>query len=93
MLKTYNDNDTTSGGTVYRSFCSNCGRSVLQTTTLLGEDLKIANDHPSPVYSAKEPNPTKLILKGGLFDEAPAPGKVFFDEKRPAWLSVTKAAL
>lgn len=77
---------------MYRSFCSNCGRLVPADDMLPWDELETTNCSSSPVYSAKEPNPTKLILKGGLFDEAPAPGREFFSEKRPAWLSVTKTA-
>ncbi|KAL5377479.1 hypothetical protein DPSP01_009817 [Paraphaeosphaeria sporulosa] len=70
-LKTYQDNDTKSGKTIHRTFCSNCGSPIYSST---GPDapkliLKggIFDEYPEPNFeNFPHERPKWLNLKAGL---------------------------
>ncbi|KAH7113781.1 Mss4-like protein [Dendryphion nanum] len=67
VLKSYLDNDTTSGNPIIRQFCGNCGSPIV---SLLGEDAPM------------------VFLKGGLFNQTPAPIMEVFKQDKVDWVKI-----
>ncbi|KAF2438978.1 hypothetical protein P171DRAFT_422488 [Karstenula rhodostoma CBS 690.94] len=70
-LKTYDDNDTKSGNTVHRSFCSNCGTPIYSSMAPDAPQLIVKgglfDEYPEPNYeSFPEARPVWIQLKAEL---------------------------
>jgi hypothetical protein len=45
----------------------------------------------SSIASLAPGYPSKVILKGGLFDHIPRPGVKSFEKEQPEWMEISKA--
>ncbi|KAH7384187.1 Mss4-like protein [Phaeosphaeria sp. MPI-PUGE-AT-0046c] len=65
-IKNYTDSDTTSGNSLTRQFCGNCGCPV---ASLIADE-------------------SKIILKGGLFEQLATPSYKSFEQEEPSWMKI-----
>lgn len=87
-LKTYEDNASMSGNTVYRTFCGKDGKYVcsqLPYSQFGHRYMLIVSSHCSPIKSETAAYPGKVVLKMGIYPRIPQPEMEGFGLHKHDW--------